>query len=558
MTNNWLRIVAGSYWHSLTLAAMVWGALGVFTILLGLVSVDFRMPLPDSFLALAVGLLGCFFPSSRSSRLRLSHLPVLLRLVGLSLIVAGSLDLILAFQSNLYVFRGVLVICVGLGCFLLPFYTGKDSFRRDGSWLWTMLLLYLLASIWWLYALNQTLKGESVLQDSVPGIILVGHFVILTMLYICRDIVFQFYVMESERDKALEHLSRSQQHYRSLFDHNPSAAFSLDLSGRFTDLNEAGEEYLQTKKEDVLGLHYEYVLASSEMARVAIAFNKALQGEPRHYETIIVRKSGERKVLNVSNIPMMEDGRVSGVFGIAQDITNVKHAYTELEHVNGELENFAAVASHDLQEPLRKIVRFGELLQQAELPEKEVDYLKRMVSASRRMQQLIHEILELARLGKDSMNVQPVDLSSIAQAVIKEHKAKLSVIGAQTDVSLKHSVDADPKLIKRVFDNLVTNAIKYSRKDRKLKIALYSQLISADNVAVYFSDNGIGIDASHHQAVFKPFKRLHSRSEVAGTGMGLAIVKKIVDLHHGSVVLSSQIGEGTTIKLMLPRRSELG
>ncbi|MCA1767045.1 MAG: hypothetical protein LC639_02270 [Idiomarina sp.] len=452
MTNNWLRIVAGSYWHSLTLAAMVWGALGVFTILLGLVSVDFRMPLPDSFLALAVGLLGCFFSSSRSSRLRLSHLPVLLRLVGLSLIVAGSLDLILAFQSNLYVFRGVLVICVGLGCFLLPFYTGKDSFRRDGSWLWTMLLLYLLASIWWLYALNQTLKGESVLQDSVPGIILVGHFVILTMLYICRDIVFQFYVMESERDKALEHLSRSQQHYRSLFDHN----------------------------------------------------------------------------------------------------------YTELEHVNGELENFAAVASHDLQEPLRKIVRFGELLQQAELPEKEVDYLKRMVSASRRMQQLIHEILELARLGKDSMNVQPVDLSSIAQAVIKEHKAKLSVIGAQTEVSLKHSVDADPKLIKRVFDNLVTNAIKYSRKDRKLKIALYSQLISADNVAVYFSDNGIGIDASHHQAVFKPFKRLHSRSEVAGTGMGLAIVKKIVDLHHGSVVLSSQIGEGTTIKLMLPRRSELG
>jgi len=442
---------------------------------------------------------------------------------------------------------------VGIGCLLLPVYRGRNSFGIEGSWLWVMLLLYLLAGIWWFYALNQPLRRESVLQDSVPGIILAGHFAILTMLSICRDIVLQFYLMENERDNALERLHRSEQHYRSLFDHNPSAAFSLDLSGRFTDLNKAGEEYLQSSKEAVLGLHYEYVLASSEVAKVTVYFNKALQGEPMHYETSIVRKSGERMVLSLSNIPVMEDGRVSGVFGIAQDITAVKQTYTDLEQANDELQNFAAVASHDLQEPLRKIVRFGDLLRETELPEKERDYLERMISASRRMQQLIYDILELARLGKESLQVQPIDLSSIVREVAKEHDAKIASTGAQIEVSVTHKINADPKLMKRVFDNLVTNALKYARKDRKLKIKVYSQQSAADTIAVYFSDNGIGIDASHHQTIFKPFKRLHSRSDISGTGMGLAIVKKIIDLHYGEVVLTSQLGEGTTLKLVLPK-----
>ncbi|MDV6316996.1 sensor histidine kinase [Idiomarina sp. HP20-50] len=558
MANNWLRITARSYWHSFTLACLVWGGMSLFAINLGLVSIGFRMPVGDSLLAISLGLLGSLISLSRTLRLQLNRWPILLKSVAFSLLVVGCWELTAAFQTNLYVFRGVLAILAGSACLVLPFFTGENRVRSDGNWLWIMLLLYLLASIWWLYALNQPLKSESVLQDSVPGIILVGHFVILTLLYICRDIVSYFFAMQNERDKALDRLRRSEQHYRSLFDHNPSAAFSLDLSGRFTDLNKTGEEYLQTSKENVLGLHYEYVLASSEMAKVAVVFNRALQGESMHYETSIVRKSGERMVLNVNNIPMMEDGRVLGVFGIARDITHLKQTYTELEQVNDELQNFAAVASHDLQEPLRKIVRFGELLQQAQLPEKERDYLERMVSASRRMQQLIHEILELARLGRDSLQVQTTDLSSIVQGVTREHEAQIASMGAQFDVSLKHEVEVDPELMKRVFDNLVTNAIKYARKDRKLKMTLYSQRVSADNVAVYFSDNGIGIEASHHQAVFKPFKRLHSRGDIPGTGMGLAIVKKIVDLHHGDVVLSSQSGEGTTIKIILPKGSELG
>lgn len=552
MTTSWIHNVARSYWYSLTLASLVWGSIGLFALTVGLVSVDFRMSVADSVLALAMGLSGCILSLSLTLRLWLSRWPVLLRVTGLLLIGVGSWEINLAFGDNLYLFRGILAILAGLGFCLLPFYTNKNNVRSDGSWLWTMLLLYLLASIWWLYALNQSLARNSVLQDSVPGIILVSHFAIFTLLFICRDVIVQFYLVENQRDEAFEQLHRSEQHYRSLFDHNPSAAFSLDISGRFTDLNKAGEEYLQANKEEVLGLHYEYVLPSSETAKVAVVFNKALQGKSMHYETSIVRKSGERLVLSISNIPMVEDGRVSGVFGIARDITDVKQTYNELEQANDELQSFAAVASHDLQEPLRKIVRFGELLQQAELVEQERDYLERMVSASRRMQQLIYEILELARLGKDSMQLKVVDLTSVVKTVIAEYEPKLGAMGAKVEVSLKHDVHADPKLMKRVFENLFTNAIKYARKDRKLKVVLYSQQVSADNIAVYFSDNGIGIEDSHHQSVFKPFKRLHSRSEIPGTGMGLAIIKKIMDLHRGEVVLNSRIGEGTTIKLTLP------
>lgn len=552
MAHSWLRVIARSYWHSLIIACFIWGGVGTFIIGMELVSVDFRMALQDSLLALGVALGGSVTSMNRSLRIQAGRWRYVVWLVAAGLIATGAYELTEAFQTNLYVFPGVLAILLAIGLLLLPLFTESHSLQDDGFWFWVVLLVYLLASIWWLYALNQPLEVNSVLQNSVPGIILVGHFLIITLIYICRDIVMDFYEAEREKNDALSRLHQSQQHYRSLFDHNPSAAFSLDISGRFTDLNKAGEDYLQLEKDSVMGMHYEYVLASSEITKVNMVFSKALQGEPMHYETTIVRKTGEKLVLSVSNIPMVEDGQIVGVFGIAQDITAAKQTHNELEQANDELQNFAAVASHDLQEPLRKIVRFGELLKQLELPEPEKDYLERMISASRRMQQLIHEILELARLGKESLELQTVDLAQVMQSVLKEHEAKLSSIGATVNVRLTTTVTADPKLIKRVFDNLLTNAIKYSRKDKKLHIDLYSQQIVADNLTVCFSDNGIGIDTQHQHTVFRPFKRLHSRSEIPGTGMGLAIVKKIVDLHHGDVVLNSQIGEGTTIKFTLP------
>ncbi|MTJ00998.1 ATP-binding protein [Idiomarina piscisalsi] len=553
MAHSWLRVIARSYWHSLIIACFIWGGVGTFIISMELVSVDFRMLLQDSLLALTLALGGSVISMSRSLRLMAGRWRYAVWLVAAGLIAAGVYELTEAFQTNLYVFPGVLAILLALGLLLLPRFTEGHSLEEDGFWFWVVLLLYLLSSIWWLYALNQPLEVDSILQNSVPGIILVGHFLIITLIYTCRDIVMDFYDVEREKDNALSRLYQSQQHYRSLFDHNPSAAFSLDVSGRFTGLNKAGEDYLQLDKSSALGMHYEYVLASSEVSKVNMIFSKALQGKPMHYETTIVRRSGEKRVLSVSNIPMVEDGQVVGVFGIAQDITAVKQTYNELEQANDELQNFAAVASHDLQEPLRKIVRFGELLKQADLPETEKDYLERMISASRRMQQLIHEILELARLGKESLQLQAIDLAEVMQSVMREHEAQLSSMGAVVNVRLEQKVMADAKLIKRVFDNLLTNAIKYSRKDKKLHIELYAQQFAADNLTVCFSDNGIGIDTQHQHTVFRPFKRLHSRSEIPGTGMGLAIVKKIVDLHHGDVVLSSQVGEGTTVKFTLPR-----
>lgn len=553
MEYNWLRLVARSYWHSLTLACWLWGSIGCFLISVGLVSVSFRMSLIDTLLAVGVGTMGTIVLYFRRLRLLINRQRAFCWVFSFVCFLLSGWQLYTAFQTDLYIFPGFLAAVTGIGFLLLPFFTVSNSQRKEGNWLWIMLLLYILAGIWWFYALNQPLQGMSILQDSVPGIILVGHFFILTMLYVSRDVILNFRELTTQRDKALEGLHRSEQHYRSLFDHNPNAAFSLDLSGRFTDLNKSGETFLEREKNKVVGQHYENVLVSNEVPRVALFFDKALKGEPMHYETVIQRRSGERLNLSVSNIPMHEDGKVVGVFGIAQDITAIKQTYNELEQVNDELENFAAVASHDLQEPLRKIVSFGELLKQSELKEQERDYLERMVSASRRMQQLIAEILELAKLGRDSLQLEPVDLNEIAGQVLAEHQAKLSAMGAQVEINLRHELTADAKLLARVFENLLTNAMKYARKDRKLKIELHSSSTGADRVTIACSDNGIGIEATYHQAVFRPFKRLHSRSEAPGTGMGLAIVKKIVDLHHGEVSLTSHIGQGSTFKLVLPK-----
>lgn len=235
------------------------------------------------------------------------------------------------------------------------------------------------------------------------------------------------------------------------------------------------------------------------------------------------------------------------------------HIYAlELERSNQELQNFAYVASHDLQEPLRKITAFGNRIQQRYadvLDERGVDYLQRMESAAKRMQQLILDLLAFSRVTTHSQPFEPVSLGDICADVGADLEFRIEETGAVIEVGALPDIEADPTQIRQLFQNLISNALKFSRPDVTPCIQVTGELVvvnGRDAVQIYVKDNGIGIEEQYQQRIFEVFERLHTRAEYEGTGVGLAICRKIVERHKGSIRVESVPNKFTTFIVILP------
>lgn len=228
----------------------------------------------------------------------------------------------------------------------------------------------------------------------------------------------------------------------------------------------------------------------------------------------------------------------------------VKERTEELERSNHELEQFAYVASHDLQEPLRVITSYLQLLEkrnQGQLDEKSSKYIKTAIDGSRRMKKLIEGLLEYSRVRKGENDLETVDCGDLIEKVMQD--LKLSIEESGTDIQVADTlptIEANSVQIKMLFQNLISNAIKFRKEDQTPVIE-----ISTDEKGTEYwfsvSDNGIGIDPEFYERVFVIFQRLHTRAEYPGTGIGLALCKKIVERHGGKIWLDSKAGEGTTI-----------
>jgi signal transduction histidine kinase len=236
----------------------------------------------------------------------------------------------------------------------------------------------------------------------------------------------------------------------------------------------------------------------------------------------------------------------------------LKEYAAELERSNQELENFARVASHDLQEPLRKITAFGDRLQQkhaAQLDERGVDYLQRMQSAANRMQQLITDLLALSRVTTTREPFAVVALNEIAKEVLLDLEVRIEQTKATVEVGDLPEVEADPMQIRQLLQNLIGNALKFSRTNVSPVIKVTSQPIEKSGLQMCqlaVTDNGIGIEEQYLDRIFEVFNRLHTRSEVEGSGVGLAICRRIVERHRGTISVSSVPDEGTTFTVLLP------
>lgn len=229
--------------------------------------------------------------------------------------------------------------------------------------------------------------------------------------------------------------------------------------------------------------------------------------------------------------------------------------HAELQRSNAALDEFASVASHDLQEPLRKILTFGERLNSSAgeaLNAESRHELLRMMDAAARMRVLITDVLRYAQVSARAGVFGPTDLTRVVQDVIVDLESSIAEAGATVSVETLPVIDADPIQLRQLFQNLVGNAIKYRHHERALVIRFSITPDSTPGCIVQVADNGIGFSTHHGERIFKMFERLHGREKYEGSGIGLAICRKIVERHQGTISATGTPGVGATFTISLP------
>jgi PAS domain S-box-containing protein len=336
-------------------------------------------------------------------------------------------------------------------------------------------------------------------------------------------------------------------------------------------------------------------LSDCPMAR-ALKGGKPIRGE----EIIVERPDGVRRNILPHPDPIFDtNGEVIAAVNMLVDITDLKEKENELRRseaklkrlakdlkirveertrelknanasltsINKELEQFAFIASHDMQEPLRKIKTFTNRLDRNstdQLDEVSKSYLSKIKSSSERMEALIHDVLNYSRLGYFENQFVETDLNEIVQNVLSDFEVLIEEKGAIITSDKLPVISAIPLQMNQLFHNLFSNALKFSKEDERCKVSIRSRILTSDDVSeknlnttatyceIVFQDNGIGFKQEFADSIFKIFKRLNSKDKYEGSGIGLALCKKIVNIHQGEIFAESTLNTGTTFRFILP------
>jgi len=351
---------------------------------------------------------------------------------------------------------------------------------------------------------------------------------------------------------------------REILDTMADALFVLDAGGCIRVVNHAVHELLGYRASDLVGRSIDELEEVQGEETISRTLHEVAEGGPiRDQERVLRHSDGHPVDVSISISPVGEDDAQEGAVVIARDIRARKRAEEELrdamvrlEHSNRELEDFAYVASHDLQEPLRKIQAFGDLLKSkyaGALPEQGKDYIARMQSAAGRMQVLINDLLSFSRVTTKAQPFVRVDLHEIASEVARDLEGRVHDTGGRIDIGALPVIEADPLQMRQLLQNLAGNALKFHREDVPPIVAIRAELQDG-RCRLTVSDNGIGFDPKYGERIFTMFERLHARTKYEGTGIGLAICRKIAERHGGSIAAHGRPGEGAEFVVTLPEK----
>ncbi len=375
------------------------------------------------------------------------------------------------------------------------------------------------------------------------------------------------------RRRAEDALAEQHNLLSSIIDALPDQVFVKDLNGRYIMDNRAHREFLHLAP----GESIEGKTAFDLFPNAAAVLSHASEQEVfetgraiRNREESTVSGGGAEAWLSTNKVALWDSGgRIMGLVGVGSDITERKESEEQLkrfsgqlERSNAELQSFASVASHDLQEPLRKILAFGDRLRikcAPQLGEVGLDYLGRMQNAAQRMSVLIQDLLKLTRVTSRAQPFERCELSSVLCAVISDLEVAIEQSAAIIRVGPLPNVLGDPVQLGQLFQNLLSNALKFQRPGLAPEIRVEAApaldpngLAAGETWEIFVRDNGIGFESKFEEQIFVVFQRLHSRSEYEGTGIGLALCRKITDRHSGSIVAKSTEGQGATFIVTLP------
>ena len=369
-----------------------------------------------------------------------------------------------------------------------------------------------------------------------------------------------------ERARALAAMRQTWQLFDSALSHTPDFTYIFDCDGRFIYINRALLALWQKSFAEAVGKNFfelgyppdlagrlqqqiRDVIASGARVRDHTPFTGPT-GETRHYEYIFV--------------PVFaDDGAVTGVAGSTRDITDrlraeadLRQANDQLARSNRELEQFAYMASHDLQEPLRMVASFVHLLERrsaADLDDAARSYIARAKDGTARMQSLIRDLLTYARLG-EPRPAAPVDLGRVLAIALDHLTVRIADAAADITGDALPTVPGVELQLVQLFQNLISNAIKFRDPARPPRVHL-SARDHGGQWTIIVADNGIGVPADQRQRIFEVFYRAHHDAAYEGTGIGLAICKKIAESHGGSIDLESEVGVGSRFIVRLPKAS---
>ena len=381
---------------------------------------------------------------------------------------------------------------------------------------------------------------------------------------------------EELRDRKLAAELKSR--LAAIIESTDDAVVSKTLDGIVSSWNSGAERLFGYTAKEMIGRSITTIIPEERLPEEREILDRIVRGQPtEHFETVRRRKDGSRVDVSLTVSPIKDaEGRVVGASKIARDITESKRTREEIRRMNvlleervqertrslqetvQELDSFAYTVAHDLRAPLRSIHSFGDILLEDCAPKLSGDeqkYLREMVAAGARMDNLISDLLNYSRLTRQDIPLAPVELGPVVDRVLQELKTELTerkaVVRVQGPLP---AVEGCETLLGQVMNNLISNAVKFVERGTVPQVGIRAERIGPDRLRLLVEDNGIGIEKEYRDRLFRVFERLHTRDAYPGTGIGLAIVRRAAERMGGSAGFDSVPGKGSRfwIELRLP------
>jgi len=375
-----------------------------------------------------------------------------------------------------------------------------------------------------------------------------------------------------------EMLARIEQHaitgafLSAIVESSDDAIIGKDLTGKVVSWNAGAERMFGYTAAEIVGTSIERLLAEDRPDEERQILENAKRGETHLYETIRMRKDGKPVHLSLAVSPIRDaHGSIVGVSSIARDITERKRfeekilqLNADLEHrvqmrtaeltaANQELEAFTYSVAHDLRAPLRHIDAFTRILQEdfaGSFPAEAAQLLDTIRRGSENMSRLVNDLLNLAHVGRQELKREITPLGALVQEVIADLKRETEGRDIDWHIANLPTIQGDPGLLKQVFANLLSNAVKYTRPRPHAVIEVGTRKMNEETV-LFIRDNGVGFNMKYADKLFGVFQRLHRAEEFEGTGVGLAIVERVVKRHGGHIWAESEVDKGATFYFTL-------